>query len=125
MGRFYIRVFKNGERERTWGCGSRGENENNLQLYLDKLLSEVREKYCSEEFPGGIIPANKEIDRYRFEMIKNRHGEKCLYHELEIELPLYYIVAPHYIICKNEILYNPHSIEVRKNNRSNSSSLLT
>ena len=99
MGRFYIRVIRDGIRERTWGCGSRGENNQHYKNYLSNLLN-AAEKYreSPESFPG--VNFGK---KYRLELIKNRHSEKELYREIEIELviPEKKSYAVYYVKCKD------------------------
>ena len=82
MGRFYIRVFKDGVRERTWGCGSRTDNNNHYHDIENGLLS-AAERYQKDpkNYFGTELGTN-----YRIELIKNRHGEKQLYREIEFEL---------------------------------------
>lgn len=97
MGRFYIRVFKDGERERTWGCGSRSDNNKHLHDIEEGLLNSAR-RY---QFDPKNYTGTKLGTKYRFELIKNRHGEKELYREVEIEL----IIPPnHRMACGIHII---------------------
>ena len=82
MGRFYLRVLKDGIRERTWGCGSRGENNQNYKDYLQNLLSLVNQYKDNSDILSNINFGKI----YRLELVKNRHGEKEIYREIEIEL---------------------------------------
>ena len=99
MGRFYLRVFKDGIRERTWGCGSRSENNQHYIDYISNLLYKADKCYHSDkeysQFNFGT--------RYRIELIKNRHGEKELYREVEIELDILNtpIDCVSYTVCKD------------------------
>ena len=82
MSRFYIRVFKDGVRERTWGCGSRSDNNKHLHDIEDGLLVAAKRFQRDPQKYVGTQLGKK----YRFELIKNRHGEKELYRQVEIEL---------------------------------------
>ena len=82
MSRFYIRVYKDGERERTWGCGSRSDNNRHLHKIEEGLLSAAN-RYRKD--PNNYF-GTQLGERYRFELIKNRHSEKELYREVEIQL---------------------------------------
>ena len=86
MGRFYIRVFRDGVRERTWGCGSRSDNNKHLHDIENGLLSAAkRYQKCQKDhikYYGTQLGKS-----YRFELIKkNRRDEKLLYREVECEL---------------------------------------
>ena len=82
MGNFYIRVIRDGERERTWGCNSRGRNKNNLENYIKDLINRAEEFHNDpvgyDDTPIGRI--------YKLELVKNRFGEKDMYREVEFEL---------------------------------------
>lgn len=81
MSRFYIRVYKDGERERTWGCGSRSENNKHLHDIEDGLLA-ASNRYAKDPEKYFGTPLG---EIYKFELIKNRHGEKELYREVIVK----------------------------------------
>ena len=90
MSRFYIRVYKDNARERTWGCGSRSENNKNLDIYLSNLKNEV-DRYRNPVTRSSIthvIPRRTFGTYYRFELIKDRHGEKHIYREVELVIAM-------------------------------------
>lgn len=84
MGNFYIRVFRDGERERTWGCNSKKGNNNHLDEYVKNLL-ERAEDYVKDpkNYNDTKIGSN-----YRLELVKNRFGEKFMYRVVEFKLLL-------------------------------------
>ena len=97
MSKFYIRVFRDGVRERTWGCGSRSDNNKNLHN-IEKGLLNAAKRYQKDHINYfGTQLGNK----YRFELIRNRHGEKKLYREVEIELVIPNSYEAHINKCKD------------------------
>ena len=101
MSRFYIRVYKDDARERTWGCGSRSDNNRHLHKIEEGLLVAAK-RYQKD--PNNYF-GTKLGEKYRFELIKNRHGEKQLYREVEVVLHIPRIINPsidvHLIKCKD------------------------
>lgn len=94
MSRFYLRVFKDGVRERTWGCGSRSENNQHYKDYVSNLCEKITT--CDPlTYSGPTLGKH-----YRIELIKNRHGEKELYREIEFELSYKYVSAS-IVKCKD------------------------
>ena len=91
MGKFYIRVYKDDKRERTWGCGSRGQNSDNLATYLINLEKSAR-KYIKAQtirFSNNIRtnPSYPFGNTYRIELVRNRNGEKKVYYEITLDMP--------------------------------------
>ena len=93
MGRFYIRVYENDKRVRTLGCGSRGENRQNLVKCIDKLDKDTRRylgltdhkdlKLCISRLSPNV---ENPFKIYKFELVRNRHGEKKVYYSTTITM---------------------------------------
>ena len=82
MANFYIRVFRDGERYRTLGTGSRGMNRDNYDKIIEGLISAAKRYQKDPKNYYGTVLGKK----YRFEFINNRYGTKEMYREIEIEL---------------------------------------
>ena len=100
MSKFYMRVFKDGKRERTVGASSRYDNAQNYMEYMSILFNaSTRYRKNPNNYSGPVLGT-----KYRFELVRNRHDEKIMYREIEFELtipPIDSFMDVQIIVCKD------------------------
>ena len=116
MGRFYLKIYRDGKYLRTWGCGSRSQNHLNAEELIRGIIDHGNDigqrpriiDRLQHSIANGLSFSKSHdcvYESYRIEFKKkSRCGEKELYLVLKFDVTFNFYTCNH--ICDNARIFS-------------------